>query len=69
MQLQHKFDMELKQLDLKATKEKEAEIQGRKEKSSKQEATQQSKMIAQRQNDEGPIDFNNQDGMNMEAFA
>ena len=56
MQIQHQFDMELKRLEAEVMKEKEAFIEDRKDKRSKIEATQQSQMIEQRNNDLLPTD-------------
>jgi len=67
MQLQHKFDMELKQSDLKAVKEKEAAIEDRKDKRVKMEGSQQSQMISQRDNDLLPIDFESEEAESAEA--
>mgnify|MGYP003662806680 FL=1 len=57
MQMQHEFDMQLKQADLQAMKSKEQTIEDRKDKRIKMEGTQQSKMISQRKNDSDPINF------------
>ena len=69
MQMQHKFDLELKKLEAQAQKQKEQEIEDRKDKRIKMEGTQQSELIAQRQNDDPPINFEEKDGMDMRAFA
>ena len=61
MQMQHEFDMQLKQADLQAMKSKEKTIEDRKDKRIKMEGTQQSKMITQRQNEMLPIDFESGD--------
>ena len=61
MQMQHEFDMQLKQADLQAMKSKEQTIEDRKDKRIKMEGTQQSKMITQRQNEMLPIDFESGD--------
>ena len=63
MQIKHMYDMELKQLEVQAMKEKEAFIEDRKDKRTKMEGTQQSEMIDQRNNDLMPIDFENKQGM------
>ena len=51
---------------------REAEIEDRKDKRTKMQATQQSKMIDQRQNDLLPTDFESQndslDGFGLESF-
>ena len=60
MQMQHKFDMQLKQMDMQAVGEKEKMIEDRKDKRIKMEGTQQSQMIDQRKNDLLPIDFEKQ---------
>jgi len=57
MQMQFSFDKQLKEMDMKATGQKEKEIENRKDKRIKLEGTQQSKMIAQRKNDSDPINF------------
>ena len=51
MMMQHKNDMELKNVEVKGMSEKEKLIEDRKDKRSKMEATQQSEMISQRKND------------------
>jgi len=61
MQMQHQFDMQLKQLEGENTSKKEALIEDRKDKRSKMEATQQSELISQRQNDSMPINFEEQE--------
>ena len=59
--MQHQFDMQLKQLEGENTGKKEALIEDRKDKRSKMEATQQSELISQRQNDSMPINFEEQE--------
>jgi hypothetical protein len=68
MQQKFEYDMQLKQLEVQAMQQKEAAIEDRKDKRSKMEATQQSEMISQRQNDSLPKDFENQPDMGMQAF-
>ena len=60
MQAQFQFDMQLKQMDMQTTREKEQEIEDRKDKRIKMEGSQQSQMISQRKNDSLPIDFEQQ---------
>ena len=60
MQVQFQFDMQLKQMDVQSTQSKEAAIEDRKDKRSKMEATQQSALISQRQNDLLPQNFEDQ---------
>ena len=55
MMMQHKNDMELKNVEVQGMSEKEKLIEDRKDKRSKMEATQQSEMITQRKNDSLPI--------------
>jgi hypothetical protein len=68
MQQKFEYDMQLKQLEVQAMQQKESAIEDRKDKRSKMEATQQSEMISQRQNDSLPVDFENQPDMGMQAF-
>ena len=60
MMMQHKNDMELKKVEVEGMSAKEKLIEDRKDKRSKMEATQQSEMISQRQNDSLPINFENE---------
>jgi len=60
MEFQHQFDMQLKGMEVEAMKTKEASIEDRKDKRSKMEATQQSELISQRQNDLLPKNFEDQ---------
>ena len=60
MEIQHQYDMQLKQAELNAIKEKEALIENRKDKRIKMEGTQQSQMIEQRNNNLLPTDFEEQ---------
>ena len=59
MQMQHELNMEIEKLRVEAMKEKESFIEDRKDKRTKMEGTQQSRMISQRNNDTMPIDFEN----------
>ena len=68
MQQKFEYDMQLKQIEVQAMQQKESAIEDRKDKRSKMEATQQSEMISQRQNDSLPVDFENQPDMGMQAF-
>jgi len=60
MEFQHQFDMQLKGIEVEAMKTKESSIEDRKDKRSKMEATQQSELINQRQNDLLPKNFEDQ---------
>jgi len=57
MQLEFQYQMELAQLQSQVTSAKEAEIEDRKDQRTKLQATQQSELISQRQDDSLPIDF------------
>jgi PAB1-binding protein PBP1 len=57
MAQQFEYDMKLKQMDVDNSKKKEAEIEDRKDKRTEMQATQQSKLISQRQNDLPPTNF------------
>ena len=68
MQTRFQYDMQLKQLDVQNVQQKEGAIEDRKDNRSKMEATQQSELISQRQNDGLPIDFESQPEEGMQAF-
>ena len=68
MQTRFQYDMQLKQMDVQMVQQKEGSIEDRKDKRSKMEATQQSELISQRQNDSLPIDFENQPEEGMQTF-
>ena len=70
MAQEFEYNMKLKQMDVETNTKKEAEIEDRKDKRTKLQATQQSQLIEQRQNDTLPIDFENEDptGMGLEQF-
>jgi len=68
MQTKFQYDMQLKQLDVQNVQQKENAIEDRKDTRSKMEASQQSELISQRQNDSLPIDFENQPDTGMQAF-
>jgi|TARA_R110002020_G_scaffold140042_5_gene311268 hypothetical protein len=57
MQVQHQFDLELKKMEVEAMKSKEAAIEDRKDKRTKIEGTQQSRMIEQRNSNGLPVNF------------
>ena len=59
MQIQHQYDVQLKEMDVQMMEKKEGAIEDRKDTRTKIQATQQSKMISQRQNDLPPEDFEN----------
>jgi hypothetical protein len=68
MQQQFQYDMQLKQIEVQASQQKEATIEDRKDKRSKMEATQQSEMISQRKNDSLPTDFESQSNLDLQPF-
>ena len=57
MELEFQYNMQLKGIEVENTKRKEGEIEDRKDQRTKLQATQQSEMIAQRQNDSAPVNF------------
>ena len=68
MQTRFQFDMQLKQLEVQNMQQKENAIEDRKDTRSKMEASQQSELISQRQNDSLPVDFENQPDQGAQAF-
>ena len=66
------YNVQLAQMETQRSNTKEAEIEDRKDKRTQMQATQQSKMIDQRQNDLLPTDFESQndslDGFGLESF-
>jgi hypothetical protein len=57
MELEFQYNMQLKGIEVENAKRKEGEIEDRKDNRTKLQATQQSEMIAQRQNDSAPVNF------------
>ena len=68
MEAQFQYDMQLKQIEVQGMQQKETAIEDRKDKRSKIEASQQSQLITQRQNDSAPIDFQNSTDVDPPAF-
>ena len=68
MQTRFEYDMQLKQMDVQMIQQKEGSIEDRKDNRSKMEASQQSELISQRQNDGLPINFEQQPETGMQAF-
>jgi hypothetical protein len=62
MQLEFQYQMELAKLANQVTADKEAEIEDRKDQRTKLQASQQSEMISQRQDDSLPINFEEPSG-------
>jgi len=60
LEVRYQFDMQLKQMDVSIVKEKEQFIEDRKDNRTKLQATQQSSMIQQRQQELLPTDFETQ---------
>jgi len=60
MAKEFEYDMKLKQMDVDAIGKKEKQIEDRKDKRTEMQATQQSKLISQRQNDLPPTNFDSQ---------
>tara|TARA_Y100000389_G_scaffold185395_1_gene204743 strand:- start:2185 stop:4587 length:2403 start_codon:yes stop_codon:yes gene_type:complete len=61
MEIQHQYDLELKQMEVERLVEKEKLIEDRKDTRTRQEGTQQSEMINQRKMNLPSINFNQQD--------
>ena len=59
MQQEYGYQLQLAQVKTGAEGSKEKEIEDRKDKRLKMQGTQQSKLIQQRQNDSGPVNFEN----------
>jgi hypothetical protein len=57
MELEFQYNMQLRGLEVENAKRKEGEIEDRKDNRTKLQATQQSELIAQRQNDSAPVNF------------
>ena len=68
MQAKFQYDMQLQQMQVQTMQQKEFAIEDRKDKRSKIEATQQSQLITQRQNDSAPIDFESSADVDAPAF-
>jgi hypothetical protein len=71
---QFKYDLQLAQMQNQVKQQKEADLEDRKDKRTKIQATQQSEMINQRQNDLSPTDFESTEtdslgGFGLEQFA
>tara|TARA_Y100000389_G_scaffold76034_1_gene72683 strand:+ start:1525 stop:3933 length:2409 start_codon:yes stop_codon:yes gene_type:complete len=69
MELQHRFDLELKRMEVEKMTQKESMIEDRKDKRSRIEATQQSTLINQRSNDLTPTDFESTLSQNLNGFG
>ena len=63
MATKFQYDMQLKEMEVSAMKEKEQYVEDRKDKRTKMEGTQQSEMIDQRSNDLLPKNFEQQSGV------
>ena len=57
MELEFQYNMQLRGIEVENAKRKEGEIEDRKDNRTKLQATQQSELIAQRQNDSAPVNF------------
>ena len=66
---QFQYDLQLAQADSARMSQKEAEIEDRKDKRTKLQASQQSQMISQRQNDTLPTDFETAGNENLGGFG
>ena len=63
------YKMQLEQAKIGATQQKERQIEDRKDQRTKIQATQQSEMISQRQNDSMPTDFESPEVMDLSGFG
>ena len=61
LQLKYQFELQLKQMESENFKNKESFKEDRKDKRTEKQATQQSKMIAQRKQDLPPTNFEEQE--------
>jgi len=57
MELEFQYNVQLRGMEVENAKRKEGEIEDRKDNRTKLQATQQSELIAQRQNDSAPVNF------------
>ena len=64
-QQKFEFDMKLAQADIQVNQAKEKDIEDRKDQRTRIQASQQSKMISQRQNDSLPTDFEQPQDVNI----
>ena len=69
MSEQFQYDLQLAQMSMGVTQQKEKEIEDRKDKRTKIQASQQSQMISQRQNDSLPTDFESAGNDNLSGFG
>jgi len=69
MAKEFEYDVKLKQMDVDAMGKKESLIENRKDKRTQLQATQQSKMIQQRQDDLPPTDFEGGEGMQIPQLS
>ena len=72
LELKYGYDMQLKSMEVEIDNKKEKDIEDRKDQRTRIQASQQSKMISQRQNDSAPTNFEQQDnpeGLDMSAFT
>jgi len=63
------YSMQLEQAKIGATQQKERQIEDRKDLRTKIQATQQSEMISQRQNDSMPTNFESPEVMDLSGFG
>jgi len=68
MAQQFEYDMKLKQAEVQSQKTKEKEIEDRKDQRTRIQATQQSQMINQRQNDLLPTDFESEGNLELDQL-
>ena len=66
---QFQYDLQLAQMNIGVNQQKEAQIEDRKDKRTKIQASQQSQMISQRQNDTLPTDFESSQDDSLGGFG
>jgi len=73
MEQEFQYQLRLAEMQAAVKREKEKEIEDRKDQRTRIQATQQSEMISQRKNDSLPVDFESQNdrlgGFELEQFA
>jgi hypothetical protein len=69
MAQQFEYDRQLAEIEVNSKGFKEKEIEDRKDKRTKIQATQQSQLINQRQNDSAPVDFESSDSSQLGSFG
>ena len=69
MAQEFEYNMKLKQMDVETNTKKEAQIEDRKDTRTKIQASQQSQLISQRQNDLPPTNFDAPNDSDLSGFS